>query len=78
MRTKKEFRYFTIFNHEKEQDYLRDQQKQGWKFVKVTGIGTYHFEECTPEDVIYQLDFNQETGAQKEEYLKMFADCGWE
>ena len=75
---KKEWKYFTIFNHEKEEEYLRDQHKHGWKLVKVTGIGTYHFEECEPEDVIYQLDFNQEEGVQKEEYLKMFSDCGWE
>lgn len=78
MKTKKEFRYFSIFNHEKEQDYLRDQHRLGWKFLKVTGIGTYHFEECQPEDVIYQLDYNPEGSAHKAEYIGMFADCGWE
>lgn len=75
---KKEFRYFSIFNHEKEQEYLREQHRRGWKFLKVTGFGVYHFEECRPEDVIYQLDYNQEGSAHKEEYVKMFADCGWE
>ena len=75
---KKEFRYFSIFNHEKEQEYLQEQHRHGWKFVKVTGFGMYHFEECEPENVIYQLDFNQEKGEQKEEYIKLFEDCGWE
>ena len=56
MKTKKEIRYFTIFQYEKEQEYLREQHKHGWKFVKVNGFGMYHFEECQPEDVIYQLD----------------------
>ena len=78
MKTKKEFRFFSIFNHEKEQEYLQEQHQHGWKFLKVTGLGMYHFEECQPEDVIYQLDYNQEGSAQKEEYIKMFADCGWE
>ena len=78
MKTKKEFRYFSIFNHEKEQEYLQEQHRHGWKFLKVTGFGMYHFEECQPEDVVYQLDYNQEGSAQKEEYIKMFADCGWE
>ena len=78
MKTKKEFRYFSIFNHEKEQEYLREQHKQGWKFKKVTGLGMYHFEECTPEDVIYQLDFNQDGSAHKDDYVQMFADFGWE
>ena len=78
MKMKREFRYFTIFNHEDEQDYLREMHKHGWKFVKVTGLGIYHFEECQPEEVVYQLDYNQEGSAHKEEYIKMFSDCGWE
>lgn len=78
METKKEFRWFTIFEHEKEQDYLHDQHMAGWKFVKVTGLGMYHFEKCEPDDVVYQLDYNQEGSAHKAEYIKMFADCGWE
>ena len=40
--------------------------------------GIYHFEKCTPEDVVYQLDYNQEGLANKEEYVQMFSDCGWE
>lgn len=53
MEVRKEHKYFTIVEHEKEQEYLREKQKAGWKFVKVTGLGTYHFEKCEPEDVIY-------------------------
>jgi len=57
MKTKKQYKYFSIFNHEKEQDYLREMHKQGWKFIKVTGLGVYHFEECEPQDVVYNLEF---------------------
>lgn len=78
METKKEVRYFTIFNHEDEQEYLRQNHMAGWKFVKVTGLGMYHFEKCEPEDVVYQLDYNKEGLAQKNEYVQMFSDCGWE
>lgn len=78
METKKQFRWFSIFEYEKEQDYLRDMHKSGWKFVKVKGFGTYHFEKCTPQDVVYQLDYNKDGIAQKDEYLRMFDDCGWE
>ena len=59
MEMKKEWKYFTIFNHEKEEEYLRDQHRAGWKFVKVTGIGFYYFEKSHPEDVVYQLDYNK-------------------
>lgn len=75
---KKEWKWFSIFNYEKEQEYLQEQHKKGWKFIKVTGLGIYHFEECEPENVVYQLDYNKEGSANKEEYIKMFADCGWE
>lgn len=78
MKTKKQYKYFTIFEYEKEQVYLQNMHKEGWKFVKVSGFGTYHFVECTPEDVVYQLDYNQEGLANKAEYVQMFNDCGWE
>ena len=45
MKTKKEFKYFTIFQYEKEQDYLSDMHKHGWKFTHISGIGMYHFED---------------------------------
>ena len=72
---KKEFKWFSIWDYKKEEEYLRKMHRQGWKLNKVTGLGTYYFEECAPEDVIYRLDYNQE---KKEEYLQLFSDCGWE
>ena len=78
MKTKKEYKYFSIFNYEKEQDYLRDMHKHGWRFVKVSGLGVYIFEECKEQDVVYQLDYNQEGLSHKAEYIQMFNDCGWE
>lgn len=79
MRNKKiKFKFFTIPEYEKEQDYLRNQHKKGWKFMKVKLPGLYYFEKCEPEDVIYQLDYNKEGINNKEEYVQMFRDCGWE
>jgi len=78
MQTKKEFRFFTIFQYEQEQEYLRRRHQQGWKFVKVTGVGVYHFEKCVPEDVVYQLDYNEDARKNRTEYLAVFRDCGWE
>ena len=78
MQVKKQFKWFTIFEYEKEQDYLREMHKLGWKFIKVTGLGMYYFEKCIPQDVVYQLDYNKDGLAHKDEYLKMFDDCGWE
>lgn len=78
MNTKKQLKYFSIINHENEQAYLSDMHASGWRFVRVTGLGVYHFEECEPQDVVYQLDYNQEGLAHKSDYVQMFSDCGWE
>lgn len=78
METKQEFRYFTITEYDKEQQYLSKRHGEGWKFTGVTGIGKYHFEQCEPEAVVYQLDYNQEGNINQPEYTQMFEDCGWE
>ncbi len=75
---KTEARIFTIADWEKEEQYLRRRHCEGWKFVKVNLPGFYHFVKCSPEDVVYQLDYNQEGLAHKDEYVQMFEDCGWE
>lgn len=72
------FRFFTIMQWKQEQAFLAAQHKNGWKFTKLNFPGFYHFEKCDAEDVVYQLDFNQEGLAHKEEYVQMFRDCGWE
>ncbi len=78
METKKQFKFYTIYQYVQEQEYPRRMHKAGWKFHSVTGIGVYHFTKCEPEDVVYQLDYNQDGLAHKEEYVQMFRDCGWE
>lgn len=75
---KTEFRYFSIMEYEKEQEYLRQRHKEGWKFSGITFPLRYHFVKCEPEDVVYQLDYNPEGIKHKDEYVQMFQDCGWE
>lgn len=76
--TKTEFRYFTIADWKEEEAYLRRRHQEGWRFEKVTLPGIYRFIRCAPEDVIYQLDYNPEGLADREAYLQLFSDCGWE
>ncbi|MBO5208830.1 MAG: DUF2812 domain-containing protein [Lachnospiraceae bacterium] len=76
--TKRLFRFWTIADFEAEEEFLREQHKQGWKFVKYTLPGFYTFEASTPEDVIYQLDFTDTKCKATPAYLQMFADYGWE
>lgn len=75
---KKEFHYFVLTDYEKEEEYLRKMHGKGYKFVKVYLPGIYCFEKCEPEDVIYKLDFNPQTEENKQDYLQMYRDYGWE
>lgn len=75
---KTKFGWFTIPEWEKEEKWLREQHKNGWKLIKAIPPGFYKFEQCEPEDVIYQLDYNQEGMNHMGEYIQMFRDCGWE
>lgn len=76
--TKTEIKFFTIPEWKKEEQYLREQHKNGWAFVEVNGFCQYHFKRCEPKDMVYQLDYNPDSTSQKEEYIQMFKDCGWE
>lgn len=75
---KKENKRFTVMDYEKEAEYLSSMHAKGWKFKQVKYLGTYYFEECEPAEYSYQLDYNQDAANEKEEYIQMFADCGWE
>ena len=78
MTTKQERKIFTITEYDREQEYRCKRHKEGGKITAVTGYGMYHFEQCEPEDVVYQLDYNIEGNINHEEYTRMFEDCGWE
>lgn len=76
-KTKIALKFFNVCEYEDEQKYLTQMHQNGWKLEKVSGLGVYHFERCEPENVVYQLDFNPEGQAKRDEYIKMFNDCGW-
>lgn len=76
--TKMKLALFTVPEYEKEQEWLAKQHKAGWKLISVSAPCFYTFEKCVPEDVVYQLDYNEEGLKNKSEYVQMFEDCGWE
>lgn len=77
MEKKTTIKFFSILEYGKEQAYLRKMHQNGWRLTKITGV-VYQFEKCTPKDTIYQIDYNRDGLAHKDEYVKMFQDCGWE
>lgn len=75
---KLKFGWFTIAQWKEEEAWLRKQRLNGWAFVSFAPPCFYTFRQCEPEDVVYQLDYNQEGAKGKADYIQMFRDCGWE
>ena len=69
-------RVFTIADYEEEEIWLRQKHKSGWKLVKTVPPCFYVFESCTPEDVVYRLDYKNNT--ESSDYFQLFQDYGWE
>lgn len=75
---KKEFHWFLLTDYEQEEEFLREKHNAGERLAKVGRFGNYYFEACAPEDVVYRLDFNPQKKTDRESYLQMFRDYGWE
>ena len=69
-------RFFTVADYEEEEIWLREKHKSGWKLVKTFPPCFYVFESCVPEDVVYRLDYKNNT--ENRDYFQLFQDYGWE
>ncbi len=67
---------FSIADYEEEEIWLRRQHQQGLRFIKIVPPCFYVFEECSPEDVVYRLDYQNRSASS--DYKQMFQDYGWE
>lgn len=74
--TKIEFKAFFLPDYEKEEQYLSEMHRNGWRLKKIIPY-VYFFEKCEPENAVYRLDFKN-TDGDEASYIKMYEDYGWE
>lgn len=74
---KKETKFFLLPDYEKEEKYLTEMHKSGWRLKQIS-LYIYTFEKCEPENVVYRLDFAEQGSKDKQSYLAMFGEYGWE
>ena len=67
---------FTIADYEEEEVWLRRKHQDGWKLVNMYIPCFYVFEKCAPEDVVYRLDYKNNT--ENNDYFQLVQDYGWE
>lgn len=75
-KTKTKIKIYTIADYKQEEKWLEDEQKKGWKLIKIKFPFFYVFEESIPEKIVYQLEYKNE--AITEDYIQLYADYGWE
>ena len=74
---KRKFKIFLVGQEKREQRWLEQQHRNGWKLLSVQA-SRYTFEKCEPEEVVYRLDYNPEGVKNQKEYIEPYEAHGWE
>ena len=77
-----EFKYITkwfwAWQDEKEEAWLSTMASEGYHLETVTLPGRYKFRKGQPANITYRLDYQSLKAKDKDSYLQLFADTGWE
>jgi len=76
--TFRKFHWFWPWQDEQEEIWLRKMSNQGFHLVKANYFGQFTFESGEPVDMVYRLDFQDGSNKDKNAYLQLFSDTGWE
>ena len=76
MKSKLQFRIFTIVDLDKEEEYLHEMNLKGWRY-RTSRFGFFYFDQCQPEDIIYRIYDSRFLKKYKYE-LQYFRNRGWE
>lgn len=78
MDTIQKFKWFWAWQDEKEEAWLAEMSQQGYHLEKISLPGQYTFRQGEPGNYVYRLDFQALHAKDRESYLQLFADSGWE
>jgi len=76
--TIKKFKWFWAWQDEQEEVWLAEMAKQGLHLEHVSLLGRYQFQKGEPASYDYRLDYPSLKKEDRESYLQLFADAGWE
>ena len=71
-------KWFWAWQDEKEEAWLAEMARQGLHLNTVPFPGSYQFKSGEPADYVYRLDYQSLKTKDKESYLQLFKDAGWE
>ena len=74
----RKFKWFWPWQDEVEETWLGEMSKKGYHLSSVGVAGIYTFSVAEPQDYVYRLDYQIFPKKDKQEYLQLFRDAGWE
>ena len=74
----RKFKWFWAWQDENEEAWLSEMALSGYHLEKPQLLGVYHFQQGAPENIVYRLDYNVLGKKDRESYLQLFQDAGWE
>ena len=74
----KKTKWFWAWQDEQEETWLSEMANEGLHLDKVTFPGSYQFKKGASANYIYRLDYQSLKAKDRESYLQLFADSGWE
>jgi hypothetical protein len=74
----RKFKWFWAWQDEAEEDWLREMSNRGWHLKHIGFPTIYTLESGGPVDYVYRLDYRSYWKMEKEDYLQLFRDSGWE
>ena len=77
-RTIRKFKWFWAWQDEAEEDWLRQMSNEGWHLSHIVFPTIYQFNSGEAKDYVYRLDYRSHWKMEKEDYLQLFQDSGWE
>ena len=76
--TIRKFRWFWAWQDEQEEAWLRSMSQKGWHLSSIGLPCIYGFRAGESRDYIYRLDYQTFPKKDRQEYLQLFHDAGWE
>ena len=74
----RKFKWFWAWQDEAEEAWLRKMSNEGWHFSGMSMPTIYKFKSGEAKDYVYRLDYRSYWKMDKEDYLQLFRDSGWE
>jgi hypothetical protein len=72
------FKWFWAWQDEKEEEWLTEMAARGLHLDGFDFPTLYRFRQGKPAECVYRLDYPLVKKKERESYLQLFADAGWE